>query len=94
MERNLAHLLASGQLTECRGIVIGQHTNCGPRSPGPSLALEQVFSDLLAPLGIPTIYNLPIGHGRHLATLPLGARARLDADRRRLLVLESGVTSN
>ena len=94
VERNLAHLLASGQLTECRGIVIGQHTNCGPRSPGPSLALEQVFSDLLAPLGIPTIYNLPIGHGRHLATLPLGARARLDADRRRLLVLESGVTSN
>ena len=94
VERDLAHLLASGQLAGCRGIVIGQHTNCGPRSPGPSLALEQVFADLLCPLGIPTIYNLPIGHGRHLATLPWGVRARLDADQGALLVLESGVTSD
>jgi muramoyltetrapeptide carboxypeptidase len=93
VERDLAHLLASGQLAECRGIVIGQHTNCNPRSPGPSLALEQVFADLIGPLRIPSIYNLPIGHGRHIATLPLGARARLDADRKVLLVLESGVTS-
>jgi muramoyltetrapeptide carboxypeptidase LdcA involved in peptidoglycan recycling len=57
-----------------------------------TLSLEDVIDDLLRPLGVPTIYNLPLGHGAHRATLPLGVRARLDADAGRLEVLESGVS--
>ena len=60
--------------------------------PGMTLGLEQVFSDLIEPLGIPTLYHLPIGHGEHLATLPIGARARLDATNRTLRILEHAVT--
>jgi muramoyltetrapeptide carboxypeptidase len=55
------------------------------------LGLEQVFNDLLKPLGVPTIYHLPIGHGKHIATLPLGVRARLDASAGILATLESAV---
>jgi muramoyltetrapeptide carboxypeptidase LdcA involved in peptidoglycan recycling len=40
------------------------------------------------------MYNLPLGHGQHLATLPLGVRVRLDADAGRLEVLESGVSDS
>ena len=34
---------------------------------------------VLAPLGLPLIFGLPIGHGKHHATVPLGAMATLDA---------------
>ncbi|MGI8856906.1 MAG: hypothetical protein ACR2JW_14250, partial [Thermomicrobiales bacterium] len=57
----------------------------------PSLSLEQVFDDLIRPLGIPTLYHLPIGHGKHLATLPIGVQARLDATNKTLSILEPGV---
>lgn len=87
----LAHLLAAGKIQGCAGIVIGEHADCAPKGPGNTLGLEQVFDDLIRPLGIPTLYHLPIGHGRSLATLPLGARARLDATGQRLRILESGV---
>jgi muramoyltetrapeptide carboxypeptidase len=91
IDRMLAQLLAAGKLRQCAGIVIGEHVDCEPDQPESTLRLEQVFADLIRPLGIPTIYHLPVGHGRHLATLPLGARAELDATNKRLRVVEPGV---
>jgi muramoyltetrapeptide carboxypeptidase len=91
IDRMLTQLLATGQLQRCVGIVIGEHVDCGPKQPGNTLGLEQVFDDLIRPLGIPTLYRLPVGHGKHLATLPLGALAELDATNQRLRILESGV---
>ncbi len=90
IDRSLSQLIAAGKLQECAGIVIGEHTDCAPKTP-PSLSLEQVFDDLIRPLGIPTLYHLPIGHGKHLATLPIGVQARLDATNKTLSILESGV---
>ena len=37
------------------------------------------------------MYRLPLGHGPVLHTVPLGARARLDATAGRLELLEAGV---
>lgn len=91
IDRLLTHLLAAGKIQECAGIIIGEHANCRQRTPTNTLGLGQVFDDLIRPLGIPTLYNLPIGHGKHQATLPLGVRARLDATARTLRVLEAGV---
>ncbi len=34
---------------------------------------------------------MPFGHGKHMATIPLGARARLDADGKYLELIEPGV---
>lgn len=31
------------------------------------------------PLGLPAVYGLPLGHTAHLATVPYGAKVRLDA---------------
>ena len=39
---------------------------------------------------MPAISNVPFGHGKHMATMPLGVRARLDGDGKRLEVLERG----
>jgi muramoyltetrapeptide carboxypeptidase len=45
----------------------------------------------LAPLGVPVLYKLPLGHGKHLTTIPLGVQATLDADARTLTIDEPGV---
>ena len=91
IDRMLSQLIAAGALQECAGILIGEHADCAPKGPGNSLGLEQVFDDLIRPLGIPTLYHLPIGHGQHQATLPLGVQARLDATNKTLRILEPGV---
>ena len=91
IDRMLSHLLLAGKLDRCAGIVIGELVRCEPTNPTRSLALADVFHDLLAPLGVPVLYGLPVGHGTHLMTVPLGANARLDADAGYLRFLESGV---
>ena len=91
IDRMLSQLIAARKFDGCAGIVIGEHAECRPKEPGSTLGLEQVFDDLIRPLGIPTLYHLPIGHGTHLATLPIGARVELDATNKRLRFLEPGV---
>jgi muramoyltetrapeptide carboxypeptidase len=38
------------------------------------------------------LYKLPLGHGKNLATLPLGVPATLDADTRTLTIDEPALT--
>jgi muramoyltetrapeptide carboxypeptidase len=93
VDGHLVHLLRAGKFDGVAGIVVGEHAGVEPGGAFPStLSLEDVIDDLLRPLGVPIIYNLPLGHGGHLATLPLGVRARIDGDAKRLQILESGVT--
>lgn len=89
IDRALSQLLAAGCLDGCRGIAIGEHSDVPDE--GPTLGLERVFEDLLGPLGIPVCFYLPLGHGEHLATVPLGVQAQLDADAGTLSVLEPPV---
>jgi muramoyltetrapeptide carboxypeptidase len=96
VDRYLIHLLNAGKLQECAGICISEHVECVPRLhqpafDGPSPSVEELIDSLIAPLGIPAVYGLPLGHGRRLATVPLGVQVRLDAYRGRLEILESGV---
>lgn len=96
VDANILALRRSGKLQGVAGIVVGEHTRCGPREYQPTfpstLSLEEVFDELIRPLGIPTLYNLPLGHGAHHATVPLGVRARLDATAGTLEILEPAAT--
>lgn len=85
----LTQLLASGALDGVRGFVVGDHTRCYAPELRESLSVAEVVADLLVPLGLPIITNVPIGHGAHQATLPLGVLAHLDAAAG---VLEVGLT--
>jgi muramoyltetrapeptide carboxypeptidase len=92
VDRMLMTLLWSGALQGAAGIVFGESINCQPSDPNsPSLNLAEVLDDLIRPLGLPAIYGLCCGHGRHKATLPLGVSATLEADRGRLIIDEAGV---
>jgi muramoyltetrapeptide carboxypeptidase LdcA involved in peptidoglycan recycling len=37
---------------------------------------------------VPALFNLPLGHGEHLATIPLGVTATIDGDERKLTIDE------
>lgn len=52
------------------------------------LSTEDIVEELLGPVGVPLIFGLPIGHGKHHATVPFGAMATLDADSGTLIVEE------
>jgi muramoyltetrapeptide carboxypeptidase len=88
----LNQLRLAGKLRQAAGIVIGECHNVRPYDYKPgfpsTLSLEDVLDELIVPLGVPALYGLPIGHGKHHFTLPLGARARLDAAALDLSVLE------
>ncbi len=84
----------AGKWDGIAGVVVGEHVDCGPRQFRPSyptggFSIEEVFVQHFGKLGVPVMVGLPCGHGRHLATLPLGVRARLDADALTLDILEA-----
>ena len=91
----LCHLRNAGKLEDAAGFMIGHCENAVPYDYKPGFccdtSLEDVLLYYLEPLKKPALYGLPMGHGEHLATLPLGVMARLDADHKTFTVLENGV---
>jgi muramoyltetrapeptide carboxypeptidase len=88
-------LIRAGKLDGAAGFVFGTDVNLKnqtvPDAPESQLSIEEILDELIAPLGIPAIANVPVGHGKHMATMPLGAKVRLDGDAKTLEVLEAGV---
>jgi muramoyltetrapeptide carboxypeptidase len=90
----LTQLRPAGKLDGVAGVVVGEMEGCdwGDLRPvsdwARSRSLEDVLEEHLEPLGVPVIYRLPLGHGKHLASIPLGVRYTLDADRRTLTLEE------
>jgi muramoyltetrapeptide carboxypeptidase len=93
----LTQLAHAGKLQQVAGVVVGDmeksdwgdHPNGWPRT----RTLEDVLEVHLEPLGVPVLYKLPLGHGKHLATIPLGVTATLDADARTLTFAGSGLAT-
>lgn len=89
VDRMLTQLLLAGKLQQACGFIIGDWRNCEAANPEESLTLQEVFQDLLAPLGKPTLYNVKAGHSRPQLTLPLGVECLLDGDEGKLVIKES-----
>jgi muramoyltetrapeptide carboxypeptidase len=92
VDGNLTQLGHAGKLDRIAGVVVGEMDKCDWRETRPewprTKSLEDVLERHLEPLGVPAIYKLPLGHGKHLAALPLGVTATLDADARTLTIDE------
>jgi muramoyltetrapeptide carboxypeptidase len=89
LDRALLQLLQAGKLADAAAIAIGVHLGIAPRDRVPSLTLMEVLERHIAPLGLPTLYGLPLGHARDLATVRYGAPVRLDASVAELVLLKS-----
>ncbi|GAA3101360.1 S66 peptidase family protein [Streptosporangium carneum] len=71
IDRMLTQLIMSGALDGAAGFVLGSWVGCG--DPYPTL------EERLAPLGVPVIAGLPIGHGTPQFSVLLGALGAIDA---------------
>ena len=79
VDRLLTQLARSGGLDGVRGVALGDFI--APRHPADAdIDMTEVLCDLLAPLGVPVVAGLPIGHGAANAAVQLGARVRLDGE--------------
>jgi muramoyltetrapeptide carboxypeptidase len=90
----LTQLRLAGKLDNVAGVVVGEMKDCdwGDQREASdwarSRSIEDVLEEHLEPLGVPVLYKLPLGHGKNLASIPLGVRYRLDADEKTLTVEE------
>jgi muramoyltetrapeptide carboxypeptidase len=75
LDRLVTQLLRAGWFDGVRGIALGDFTDCV--SPE---AVHDLAMDRLAPLGVPMVIGLPVGHERRNLAFPLGVPATLDAD--------------
>ena len=75
-DRTLQQLRSAGVLDAVAGVAIGELTGCTVPE-GASWDLDDLFGDQLAPLGVPVLAGLPVGHGPANHAWVHGARARL-----------------
>lgn len=88
IDRMLTQLLRARALDGITGVLVGDLTDCNPKSesPGPL----EVIAERLGALGVPIAAGYPAGHGGRFRALPHGARARIESGRIRWL--EGAVT--
>jgi len=86
-------LFSGDDVDKPAAVLLGQFSGCEADGEGTSLSLAEVFLDYFADAPYPVVYNFPAGHVRDNATLPLGVRAKVDANHRQVSVLENAVTA-
>jgi len=73
VDRMLTHLLLSGGLEKCAGLMVGSFEECGD----PAFVIDLV-RERCSRLNMPILTGLPAGHGEDNVPLPIGVRAVLD----------------
>ncbi|HEY0970709.1 MAG TPA: LD-carboxypeptidase [Gemmatimonadales bacterium] len=86
VDRMLRQLVLSGALDGVRGLVLGHFTEQPEVGDDGARALDDVLSEVADELRVPCLAGVPVGHVDEQWTLPLGARAFVDADERCLVV--------
>lgn len=80
VDRVLMHLKQAGKFAGVRGIVLGEFPESEPVVAG-APSVREVCARILRPLGVPIVFGAPVGHTeRPMLTVPLGIKARLDAE--------------
>jgi muramoyltetrapeptide carboxypeptidase len=95
LDRMLTHLLNAGLLQQVAGIAVGINVDCEDPLAAKAKEYRQSSADVwherLKRVGVPVVVGLPFGHQPFNATVPVGIRARLDANRGDLIITEAAV---
>ncbi len=88
IDRMLVQLRRAGTTAGVAGLAFGRFTDVpGADDEG----VRRVLREFAETLGVPSVMGLPVGHAPDNTVLPLGAHARLDADRGTLEITEPAV---
>ncbi|MBT3284702.1 LD-carboxypeptidase [Candidatus Bathyarchaeota archaeon] len=87
--RQLRHLKHLGVFDEISGLVVGRIPEIlglkGDQS------IESIVGDVVDGLGIPVITQFDFGHTNPIATIPIGVRGKLSAEKKSLTLIEARV---
>ncbi len=96
LDRMLTHFKQAGKFDKCRGVFFDRMPDVKPADYKPAynstLSVEDVIDEIFKDFDFPVCLGLSIGHIKNKPTLPLGIRARLDAGKGRIALLEPAVT--
>ncbi|WP_050608405.1 S66 peptidase family protein [Clostridium niameyense] len=87
IDRMLTQLILSNKLSSCKGIIVGQFTNCTLPHYQRSLTTSEVIYDRIVKLNKPTLLNFMSGHSYPKLTLPIGAKIKLNCKNSSLEVI-------
>lgn len=93
VDRMLTQLALAGKIEDAAGIILGTFTESESPNYSHGFDMIDVFKNIIAPYGKPTIYNVQAGHCDIKMTVPFGVKAMLDATNKELIVKESVVQS-
>ncbi len=81
VDRMLCQLKLAGKLDDAAGFCLGDFIDCetDPDPARPSFSVSEVLEQYFAGAGKPCISNIPAGHGKYNAVLPLGVEVRIEA---------------
>jgi muramoyltetrapeptide carboxypeptidase len=91
IDRYLAQLTLAGKLQSAAGVLVGSFSYEEGDERDSEGDVSALLEEYLGGLGIPVLAGFPAGHEQYNLTLPMGALIKLDANSRRLTVLESPV---
>jgi muramoyltetrapeptide carboxypeptidase len=92
IDRMLTQIGQAGVLSKLAGVVFGQCTSCvSPSGSTSAFTLADILQQHLGSLGVPAYQGAWFGHITDQFTLPVGARAEIDADAGTLKLLEPAV---
>lgn len=91
VDAGLTQLINSGLLHSCAGIVIGEMSGTDEKMDEKTgrWNWRTIVEDRVRPIGVPAVYDFPFGHMKTMLSVPLGVRARLDANAGTLTYIES-----
>ncbi len=82
LHRVATQLMQAGAFAGVRGLVLGQLTDCPPTPPGgtpqPYAEVAHALADVFAPLQVPILMGVQVGHAVTSWPLPLGVMATID----------------
>jgi muramoyltetrapeptide carboxypeptidase len=93
LDRMLFHMRRAGKFHDIKAAVFGEMPGCGLNGISPCESLREIILEAFADSHVPIVFGVRFGHntGKCL-TLPLGARARIEAaETVRLTILEPAV---
>jgi muramoyltetrapeptide carboxypeptidase len=91
VDAGLTQLINAGLLRSCAGIVIGEMSGTDEKMDEKTgrWNWRTIVEDRVRPIGVPAVYGFPVGHMKTMLSVPLGVRARLDANAGTLTFVEA-----
>lgn len=96
-DRLLTQLLLAGKIQRANGIIFGYFDNFNTRRPffpNTGYSIKEVIDQLIKPLNIPCMVQMPFGHIRSKLTFPLGVNSTLDTEKKQLIINYSSILAN